>query len=338
MNIRRYFRLAHPDIFLLEEKDVTGLEAYLRGQNWIAAEDQIRAAERPGQGNMNYTLRVCTNDRTFILKQSRPWVERYDHIPAPWDRLLAERQFYERVKERSAVASCMPRLLGFDRSARVLMLEDAGTAKDCTFVYRGGRLLPQEIRQLSEYLSELHTIGRETGHVDGMPDPEMRLLNYEHIFCFPLRAGNGLDLDGITPGLASAAAPLLRDQEFRERVDKLGQIYLIEGASLVHGDFFPGSWLRAPGRVWVIDPEFCFFGAREFDWGTMLAHFFLAGMPEQGDFDPRTADSSVDLPLARSFAGVEIMRRLLGVAQLPLTHGLEEKQRLLDLARSLVNG
>lgn len=37
-----------------------------------------------------------------------------------------------------------------------------------------------------------------------------------------------------------------------------------------------------------------------------------------------------------AFAGVEIMRRLIGVAQLPVRYGIEEKRRLLDLSRKLV--
>jgi phosphatidylserine/phosphatidylglycerophosphate/cardiolipin synthase-like enzyme len=44
----------------------------------------------------------------------------------------------------------------------------------------------------------------------------------------------------------------------------------------------------------------------------------------------------LDGRLMLGFAGVEIMRRLLGVAQLPLAYGLDVKRHLLDLSRSLV--
>ena len=40
--------------------------------------------------------------------------------------------------------------------------------------------------------------------------------------------------------------------------------------------------------------------------------------------------------LVLGFAGVEVMRRLIGVAQLPLTYGLDVKRRLLDVSRCLV--
>jgi len=38
---------------------------------------------------------------------------------------------------------------------------------------------------------------------------EMRTLNHEHIFAFPLQRTNGLDLDTITPGLASMPGDFL---------------------------------------------------------------------------------------------------------------------------------
>ena len=40
-------------------------------------------------------LRVQTAERSFILKQSRPWVEKYPAIPAPEERVLVEAAFYE---------------------------------------------------------------------------------------------------------------------------------------------------------------------------------------------------------------------------------------------------
>jgi hypothetical protein len=45
------------------------------------------------------------------------------------------------------------------------------------------------------------------------------------------------------------------DTAFGTRVNELGEIYLADGAQLVHGDFFPGSWLRTPHGPMIIDPE-----------------------------------------------------------------------------------
>ncbi|MGH9304349.1 MAG: phosphotransferase, partial [Acidimicrobiales bacterium] len=45
------------------------------------------------------------------------------------------------------------------------------------------------------------------------------------------------------------------------------------------------------------------------------------------------AAAELDAELAWAFCGVEVIRRLLGVAQLPLAAGLAEKASLLDRAR-----
>jgi 5-methylthioribose kinase len=72
----------------------------------------------------------------------------------------------------------------------------------------------------------------------------------------------------------------------------------------------------------------------------MLAHLILAGeTPSQVDEVERAAaNDGCDPRLVRQFAGVEIMRRLIGVAQLPLSASIERKRELLGRARHLVLG
>ena len=119
------------------------------------------------------------------------------------------------------------------------------------------------------------------------------------------------------------------------RVTALGSRYLEDGDTLVHGDYFPGSWVRTGAGVAVIDPEFCFLGCGEHDLGVMMAHLIMAG--DTADVLERVAvDGRANRTLARQFAGVEIMRRLIGVAQLPLTASLERKRELLGRAKQLV--
>jgi 5-methylthioribose kinase len=171
----------------------------------------------------------------------------------------------------------------------------------------------------------------------------MRKLNHEHVFSFPLNSGNGLSLDSITPGLSALARQLQQNVAFCKAVAEAGAAYLNSRAEgcLLHGDYFPGSWLRTEHGVFVIDPEFCFYGPPEWDVGVMLAHLHLAGQPAaMGNraLSMYTAHAPLDRTLLSKFAGVEIMRRLIGVAQLPVAYGLRAKEELLHLARNLVLG
>lgn len=335
---RASFESAYPRGFFLNlnPESRESLERYVRQKGWIQGRESLRSVSKAGEGNMNLTLRLVTSEKSFILKQARPWVEKYPAIAAPAGRALVEAAFYRVVSSRPPIRTAMPGLLGHDPESGILALEDLGEARDFTGLYRGERLSNPDLESLVSYLVELHRFFAEREPL--FENREMRALNHEHIFRLPLARGNGLDLDGITSGLGDAARELREDEAYVARIRELGALYLADGRSLVHGDFFPGSWLRTERGIRVIDPEFCFLGAAAFDLGVLLAHLHLSRQPEE------LADIAIELypagaefvATARGFAGAEIMRRLIGVAQLPLEAALDEKCELLALSKRLV--
>ena len=334
---RAAFCRDHPGVILLQASEPERLRHYLVVRGVIGPAEHPVQVVTAGDGNMNCTLRVITPRRRLIVKQARPWVEKYDHIPAPWNRSHVEAAFYESVTAVRGVGNRMPRLIHVDRDARVLVLEDLGDGGDFTSIYRGVRLSQRDCDTLLHYLVCLRHADVPAERRSVLANREMRALNHEHIFQFPLAEQNGLALDTITAGLQPAADDLKRDAAFVASVSALGSRYLQDGATLVHGDFFPGSWVRTARGPAVIDPEFCFVGCAEHDCGVMMAHLIIAGeTPACLDAVERAADDHEDPALARRFAGVEIMRRLIGVAQLPLSLTLERKLELLDHAKSLM--
>ncbi len=332
------FAETHPDVLLLDPSDHAGIETYLLGSNLIAAGERPSRIESAGSGNMNLTLRVTLADRTLILKQGRPWVEKYDHIEAPWERTLIEGSFYQAVRRVPAVAGRMPELLALDERHHILALSDAGSGGDFTTMYADRQVTDAGLNDLLDWLAALGRVAITERERDHFANRAMRALNHEHIFRLPLASGNGLDLDQITQGLARAAEDLQGDVAYVARVGALGSRYLEDGASLVHGDYFPGSWIKAEDGIRIIDPEFCFLGAREFDYGVMLAHLAIARTAVEGAQRVLAAahHEGLDESLVLNFAGTEIMRRLIGVAQLPLAHTLGDKLRLLEVSRSLL--
>jgi 5-methylthioribose kinase len=296
---------------------------------------------KAGEGNMNCAVRVKTQDRSLIVKQSRPWVEKYPQFEAPWDRALVEAEFYRWVEKRPVLRACMPRLLAADSQARLLVLEDLGESADLTGVYQGAPMLEEAVLgELAKYLSELHTAFMGRPVCDLLRNRQMRKLNSQHIFFIPLMKGCGPDLDTIQPGLQALAQPLQADDALRDEVQWLGnEAYLRDGPCLLHGDFFPGSILQSGAGPKVIDPEFCFFGRPEFDSGVLLAHLAMANQPEKrvAQFLERyQAPPGFDQGLMLQLAGVEIVRRLIGFAQLPLDCDLKGKADLLRRGRELV--
>jgi 5-methylthioribose kinase len=338
--IKSEFQRQHPGIYLLDcEKQETMLE-FLKGRRWIAPSEGVLTAECAGEGNMNCTVRVRTETRSFILKQARPWVEKYPTIPAPWDRSVVEAQFYELVSTQPALRAQMPRFLAYDPECHLLMLEDLGAVHDFTFLYREETLDFEELEALIRYLVQLHGDFCDSERKKDFANREMRTLNHYHMFVFPLLTENNIRLDAITPGLKDSANRLLTDVRYQETVTQLGEAYLEDdGDCLLHGDYFPGSWLKTDDGIRIIDPEFCFYGPAEFEIGVLVAHLYLARQQESLIQDAVTRYASqrrLNERTVRQYAGVEIMRRLIGVAQLPLPYGLEEKEKLLSLSRRLV--
>ncbi len=333
-----YFQ-SFPDGCFIDSSCLGDLEQYLQAQGWILKTEKLLSAERAGEGNMNLTLRLKTSSQSLILKQGRPWCEKYPTIPAPVKRSEVEALFYSSVRENDFIRGMMPSLIGSDPVSGVLVLEDLGVARDFFGLYESEVLVQNTLAKLLEYLLNLHEGFPASSVTELFSNREMKALNHEYIFQFPLQVGNGLDLDKITDGLAAAAAGLAGDVEFKKQVHELGQVYLADGEVLLHGDFFPGSWLKTEKGIRIIDPEFCFLGPREFDFGVLIAHLMLARQPVESTryvLDFMKERTQVNPELALQFAGVEVMRRLIGIAQLPLTMGILEKCNLLTLAKRLV--
>ena len=289
---------------------------------------------------MNFVIRATTNHRSFILKQALPYVYRYPQVDAPVGRGESEARFYQLLENEAELTPFVPRLIGFDATHHVLMLEDLGNGADCTFLYRSPeQITTEDLRQLVHFLSHLHRLRADPDTARAMQNTAMRQLNHEHIFRYPFLEDNGLDLDTVLPGLQAASLPYKRDASLKKRVAARGERYLRAGDTLIHGDYYPGSWLRAEAGVRVIDPEFGHYGCAEFDVGVMLAHALLTGGPVYTPerilalYEPGT---DWDESLARSFAGVEVLRRLLGLAQLPLTLTLNQRVTLLERAAALL--
>ena len=330
----------HADVLLLERQTNDVLTAYLRGQRWLGADETVHSVEKPGEGNMNFVTRVITNRRSFILKQALPYVYRYPQVAAPVARGKTEATFYRIVNSQPELTPYIPSLIGFDPQHHVLALEDLGTGADFTFLYHAPEQITKEqLRQLLHFLSHLHRIKAKPNEASFLQNSDMRKLNHEHIFRYPYAEDNGLDLDTIVPGLQAVSQSYKRNDALKRRITELGELYLQPGVTLVHGDYYPGSWLRGPSGVSVIDPEFGFFGLAEFEVGVMLAHALLTGgsvYTPEGITEHYEPTGDWYESLAYSFAGVEVLRRILGLAQLPLTQTLDQRVALLERAAALL--
>lgn len=325
----------------LDLSDPENILSLARQHRWIAPSAQITSLERPGEGNMNFLVRVKTDQNSIIIKQSRPWVERFRQIPAPVDRINTEAAFYEAIRQDRILSNRFPRLIDRWPARHILVLEDLGSGGDYTFIYtQPDEFMPTVLNELATLLSRLHHLAFRAEERQAYPhNMALRRLNHEYFYEFPFRQDNGLDLESIQPGLSALAQPFKLDKDLLSGINRLGQVYLSPGPALIHGDFIPSAWLKTPGGVAIIDPEFSFFGYPEFDLGIMVAHLHLAQVDvELIDQVLNTYEepAGFDQSLRQAFTGIEILRRLIGIAQLPVKLSLERKSILLRHGAELI--
>lgn len=319
--------------YLDNQTPIAELQEYLKSKGHLRSKEQILAIEKPGEGNMNVVLRIKTNERSFILKQSRPFVQKYQQIEAPLNRISVEHEFYKTVQS-DALNQHIPTILAYDTTDYVLLMEDLGQGEDLSSIYISRTINSEVLKKLVQCLSLIHQ--NEVPN-DFLENLKMRQLNHQHIFVLPFEEQNGFHLDDIQEGLQELSITYKKDVAIRTVVDEIGRKYLSQGSTLLHGDYYPGSWMKEKENLYIIDPEFGFSGFAEFDLGVMVAHIIMATANDDYlDTIHNLYEGEADKKLTAQVAGIEINRRLIGLAQLPLERTITEKQYLLKLARKLI--
>ena len=325
---------------MILQNNIEQIQGYLESNNVLALGETVTNLTKPGDGNMNFTLRVKTDKNSYIIKQSRPYVEKYPQVAAPEDRCLREAEFYHLIATYGNIASMTPELYLVDREHNILLMQDFGDASDFTHLYHADEIMDdQDLEIIMTFAANLHN----SINIDHTPitieNKEMRKLNHEHMCIYPFMVENGIDLDTICQGLQEVAMKYKNDEKLKSKIVEMGQEYLSNGTTLLHGDYFLGSWLKTNHGIKIIDPEFCFFGDQSFEVGVTIAHLYMAHQPEatvQKAINYYKAIAHLDENKVFQFAGLEIMRRILGLAQLPLNHNLLKRSDLLDRAYTFI--
>lgn len=314
------------------DSSIIELQDFLEQLNWID-DETITEVVSAGEGNMNVVLRIATDQRSFILKQSRPYVQKYPDIPAPIERIDVEAQFYGALG-KSDVSQHLASVMNYAPQEYLLMLSDLGDIVDMTSIYHTREINNTYVEQLVRIAYQCHKSVDVAGFPENM---ELRKLNHQHIFMLPFDIGNGFSLDDVQAGLQEMARPYQENLVLTSLIAEMGDNYLSQGNVLVHGDYYPGSWMHSDQELYVLDPEFAHLGQAEFDLGVMSAHLIMA----THDMAYRSKvieayPNEIDQVLLSRYAGIEIMRRLIGLAQLPISRTLAEKKELMDIAVSLM--
>ncbi|MBT5186494.1 MAG: phosphotransferase [Kordiimonadaceae bacterium] len=299
----------------------------------IGKKVNVKSIEIAGDGNMNFTYRLRFEDQgSIIVKQSPPFCARFPDIPAPEARIISEFKYYELATKNDYLSDHSPALLGLDKANRIAYISDLGSATDFEYLYGQDKKLDKvTCQKLINYLISLHNLNiPESVSFDNL---DMRKLNHEYIFHLPFLADNfAIDLDTVTNGLEKVARPYKIDPDLKKAAKELGELYFQKTRILIHGDYYPMSWIETNKGLFIIDPEFAFMGLPEIDLGVFLAHMVMSNNFALAYNTINEVYGDYDVSLMAKFCAVEVIRRITYVSQLPLLNSLSFKSELLSIS------
>lgn len=269
------------------------IAAYLASRNFLQPHERLIDLAPAGRASRNETLRVATNERTFVVKRFLEWPGEGPSAPSAESRFAAEGGFNRAARIAGCAGGHLPIVLHHDRRERCIVFSDLGRG-------RPGSAAPSaaEVESVAWALVGLHhhsqSVPAHARHDNG-----------------GLRQWLAARLFADGPWIARLAAG---GAVVRERLAEARIAVAEEGACLVHGDFAPENWIVDGGRIAIVDAEGSFFGRPEIDAGSMLAGLLFAGVDDGalGAAVGVLAGGCVryDARLVTAFAGVHLCRRI----------------------------
>jgi 5-methylthioribose kinase len=319
-------------------------------------------AEEIGDGNLNLVFRVRGGDGSVIVKQALPYLRVVgEGWPLTLDRARIEAEALA-LHGRLAPGR-VPALLAHDPVLAVLVLEDLFAHRVWRAELVAGRDVAGVPAQLGEYCARtllgtsdlLMAPAERKALAARFSNPELCAITEDLVFTSPYVDSPSNRYDDA---IADLAQELRRDRPLRRAAAVLRFRFRTRAEALLHGDLHTGSVLVAPSDARAFDHEFAFLGPMGFDTGNVLANLALARTAHAAAGDEAFAarldvaaqafwEAFADgvrrlwpagepwrepflagvLADSAGYAGVEVLRRLVGLAHVADVDGLAPAPR-----------
>lgn len=323
--------------------------------------------EEIGYGNLNTVYRVCDAarpERTLVLKHAPPYIK----ILGPAYPLSIERLTYEARAlniYHQLVPGSVPVPYDFDAETAVIAMEDIRDASILRDDLIAGNVNTYIAEQIGRFMGVVHSrtyienLDSETvqQYREQFANTTMQAITADYVFTLPFTEH---ETNFWTPGLEVDIQHLKADIDFLQGAAALKQIFLTTQQALVHGDLHTGSVLVQGRTAKVIDAEFAFYGPIGFDLGLYWANYLLSYFSHQDNGDVQSAlktaiteiwdTYSVEFKIDDTglkeqtlqkifhdgvgFAGLEILRRLIGAAHVQDIEGIADIPKKLSIERA----
>ena len=320
-------------------------------------------SEEIGDGNLNFVYRVSDTkqpERSLVLKQAPPYIK----ILGPDYPLPSERLTYESrslVVYNQFASEAVPTLHYFDSDAAIIVMEDLREyrlLRDDLIAGQVNQTVPELIgRFMGRVHSQTHKNNLDSVSVDKYRDDfantVMQSITADYVFTLPFTDN---ETNFWTDGLESDVKQLKTDETFLQAADELKRIFLKVQCGLTHGDLHTGSVMVKGNSAKVIDSEFAFYGPVGFDIGLYWANYFLSyyshidnakvqseiitaiiqtweTYTEEFKMAPSLKFRTLQAIFHESvgFAGMEMLRRVIGAAHVKDIESIVDVQRKLRI-------
>lgn len=347
---------------------------YAKKQGYFAENEAVTAQEI-GDGNINYVFRLSGANRSLIFKQAVPYARVVgESMPLPLERVTIEAKVLEQYA--AIVPELVPRVYGLDEARALVVMEDLshlqvgrtalinGT-ESARFAEDVGVFIAKTLFYTSDFFL---APAEKKKRIAELSNPGMRQLTEELVLSHPFAFH---PTNVFEEELRSEVLWLSRDDRLRLEVAKLKHTFMTKADALIHSDLHTGSIFIGEQETKIFDPEFAFFGPFGFDLGQFIANLFLNGLGTPDYLRKRFRNaletwyafadtfsrlwreesvepySQVDGYLsyllqnifrdALGYAGCELIRRSIGIAQIQDLNYESDKQKRISRRKAAVD-
>lgn len=325
-------------------------------------------SEEIGDGNLNFVFRVfdkTQSERSLVLKQAPPYIKILGpDYPLPSERLTYESRSLQVYNQFAS--ETVPTVYYFDSDSAVIAMEDlkdynllrdeliAGNVNQTTPLLIGKFMGLVHSQTYSDNLDKVLV----NKYQKDFANTVMQSITADYVFTFPFTEH---ETNFHTDGLDAAVDHLRTDQQFLKQVDELKGIFLRVKRGLTHGDLHTGSIMVKDNSAKVIDSEFAFYGPVGFDVGLFWANYLLSYFShidstkvqseirkaivqtwktytEYFKMDLALKDRTLHTIFHESvgFAGLEMLRRIIGAAHVKDIESISDLQRKLSIESTIL--
>lgn len=259
----------------------SNLPEYLRARTNLLDDSPVDVHEITGgpdspeeEGFVNFIFRVRQGDRSWIIKQSRPYLRRIEL----GRELAPERNYQEYLAFvlRAGIASgTVPHVHFVDQENNVFVMEDVyGDLRPLRYQLNQGVEFPDFARQVAGFMAGNHFFTSELFlEKDVFRQLQLDFANGSLRAIMEDLVLSRTDIRGDGSTLDQLGTRVWEDPALRLELIKVRDVLIVKNECLVHGDLHTSNIFASTEHLRVIDMEYAFVGPYSYDLGYLLANF-----------------------------------------------------------------